>query len=82
MKCYQHCKKINRSCQKKDCRYWISHTKGKNCALITAEKDDKMTLEDVGNIFSVTRMRICQVEKAAIAKLKEKVSNILAPVAK
>ena len=77
MKCYQHCRKNNRSCQKKSCRYWISYRSGKNCAIITAEKEEKLTLEDVGNIFDVTRMRICQVEKAAINKLKEKVFSIL-----
>ena len=34
-----------------------------------------MTLEEIGNIFKVTRMRICQIEKRAIEKIKEKLIN-------
>lgn len=77
MKCYEHYKVINNKCQKKSCRYWIKCAQGYNCALITAEKSEKMTLEDVGNLFDVTRMRICQIEKLAIKKLKEKVKDIV-----
>ena len=77
MKCYQHYKEINKNCQKKDCRYWIKCGKDKNCALISVENDEKLTLEDVGKLFDVTRMRICQIEKQAIKKLKEKVKDML-----
>jgi DNA-directed RNA polymerase specialized sigma subunit len=77
MKCYEHYKVIKNKCQKKSCRYWINCAKDNNCALITAEKSEKMTLEDVGNLFNVTRMRICQIEKLAIKKLKEKVKDVI-----
>jgi DNA-directed RNA polymerase sigma subunit (sigma70/sigma32) len=40
------------------------------CCINLAGKKENFTLEDVGNIFSVTRMRICQIEKRAIEKLK------------
>jgi len=33
---------------------------------------EKFTLQDIGDIFKVTRMRICQIEKIAIKKLKDK----------
>ena len=48
-----------------------------NCGIIAAKNDNKMTLEDVGKLFNVTRMRICQIEKIAIKKLKERVNNLL-----
>ena len=55
--------------------------KYKNCCLIaskdnkTSESTEKFTLQDIGDIFKVTRMRICQIEKIAIKKLKDKFSN-------
>ena len=35
--------------------------------------ESKITLQDIGDIFKVTRMRICQVEKIALKKLKDKI---------
>ena len=43
----------------------------KNLMIKNAAKEVKnTTLEDIGNIFKVTRMRICQIEKKAIKKIK------------
>ena len=36
-----------------------------------ASNKDKWTLEKIGNIFGVTRMRICQIEKRAIEKIQK-----------
>ena len=72
MKCFLHNKKFNKQCEKKECRYWISSGSCNNCCLIGSEKTENLTLQDVGEIFSVTRMRICQIEKAAIKKISER----------
>tara|TARA_B100000674_G_C37968822_1_gene975930 strand:- start:3456 stop:3584 length:129 start_codon:yes stop_codon:yes gene_type:complete len=40
-----------------------------------AETSEKNTLESIGEIFKVTRMRVCQLEKLAIKKIKEKLNN-------
>lgn len=77
MKCYEHNKEFKNICQKKSCRYWIDCKMSNNCGIIAAKNDNKMTLEDVGKLFNVTRMRICQIEKIAIKKLKERVNNLL-----
>tara|TARA_B100001113_G_C20980798_1_gene565961 strand:+ start:579 stop:815 length:237 start_codon:yes stop_codon:yes gene_type:complete len=77
MKCFEHNKHFNNKCQKKSCRYWINCAQENNCAIIAAKNDEKLTLEDVGKLFNVTRMRICQIEKIAVKKLKEKVFDIL-----
>jgi len=77
MKCFEHHKQNNESCQKKICRYWIESDNCYNCTIIGADSEERFTLEDIGKMFSVTRMRICQVEKIAINKLKEKVLSIL-----
>ena len=77
MKCFEHNKEFKNNCKKKYCRYWIDCKASKNCAILASEGDVKFTLEDVGNIFKVTRMRICQIEKNAMQKLREKVVSII-----
>ena len=64
MKCYKHHLINNIACNQ-------------NCAIIGASLDKKFTLEEIGKMFDVTRMRICQVEKIAIEKIKDKVLSIM-----
>jgi len=79
MKCFDHNKECKINCQKNSCRYWISNKKHNNCCLIASQSEnnnvDKFTLQDIGDIFKVTRMRICQIEKIAIKKLKDRFAN-------
>ncbi len=77
MKCFEHNKEFDKTCRKKQCRYWIECKESKNCAILASNSKEKLTLEDVGKLFSVTRMRICQIEKSAIKKLREKVLSII-----
>lgn len=69
--CYKAHMKYEVSCQKKSCRYWINHSSNQNCTLISAYEGPK-TLQEIGDIFGVTRMRICQIEKS----IKNKLINI------
>ena len=65
--CY---KKHNRSkikCEKTSCRYNINMPECENCVLIAANR--KYTLQEVGDVYGVTRMRICQIEKRTLTKL-------------
>ena len=73
MKCFEHNKLNNETCKQTECRYWIKCKEEKNCAILASKNNEKLTLEDVGKLFDVTRMRICQIEKVAITKLKEKI---------
>lgn len=81
MKCFEYNNKCKTNCEKRNCRYWIHQSKYQNCCLIASKNDgldtleEKFTLQDIGDIFKVTRMRICQIEKIAIKKLKDKFSN-------
>ena len=80
MKCFEYNNRHKKNCGKKNCRYWINEKKYQNCCLIAASNDnqiqtEKFTLQDIGNMFGVTRMRICQIEKIAIKKLKDKFYN-------
>ena len=72
MKCYEYCKSKRKDCKESNCRYWLDNKATNNCTIIAAKIGKSMTLEEIGNIFKVTRMRICQIEKRAIEKIKEK----------
>ena len=81
MKCFEYNNNYGNKCNKEKCRYWIDQQKFKNCCIIAAKKEEdineeKFTLQDIGNIFNVTRMRICQIEKNAISKLKSNIGDL------
>ena len=66
--CFAEHKKRNLDCQKKNCKNWMDHKGSLNCAVIGAKKG-KWILKDIGEVFGVTRMRICQIEKEIMQKL-------------
>ena len=76
-KCFEQISNQRKSCKQKECRYWINCKEFKNCCILGAKSSDKITLQSIGEIFEVTRMRICQIEKTALKKLKEKVKSML-----
>lgn len=57
-------------CRNKECRLWLKCKEKQNCTIIAAQEGPK-TLQEIGNLHSLTRMRICQVEKEALRKIKE-----------
>jgi hypothetical protein len=56
------------NCERRECHYWIENKETLNCSLIAASAGE-MTLEQVGKIFGLTRMRICQIEKNVYKKI-------------
>jgi hypothetical protein len=72
--CFLEHDKRNISCVKSDCRFWIDCKKHNNCSLIGAKKGP-LTLQEIGDIFKVTRMRICQIEKTILGKVYESLSR-------
>lgn len=71
MTCFAAHKEAGRLCEKTSCRYWhaMESEKHHNC-IILAARTGPFTLQEVGDMFNVTRMRICQIEKAAKQFLK------------
>jgi len=58
--CFAEHEKRNVSCEKKACRQWMQSNCNLNCALIAAKQNEEgLTLQQIGDIFQVTRMRIC-----------------------
>ena len=68
--CFGVHKDFNVSCEMNEGRYWQNmNDEHQNC-VINAANSGPLTLQQVGDIFSVTRMRICQIEKTAKEILK------------
>jgi len=58
------------NCQRKSCSHWIKHTACHNCVIIAA-KEGPHTLQKIGQIYGLTRMRICQIEKGIYEKIRK-----------
>ena len=71
MKCFEKCNILQKPCENNSCRYLIENEEFMNCTIVAA-REGPMTLQQIGDIFGVTRMRICQLEK----KILKKISNI------
>jgi hypothetical protein len=57
-------------CQRTRCQHWISYAEGHNCVIIAA-KSGPHTLQKIGQIYGLTRMRICQIEKNIFEKIRK-----------
>lgn len=67
--CFLLHEKHNVNCEKKSCQSWIDHAEGNNCVIITSKSGPK-TLQEIGKIYNLTRMRICQIEKNIYEKIR------------
>lgn len=68
-KCYEAVDKNELPCEKRSCKQWIDHAKGKNCMFLTTQSGP-LTLSEIGKIYGLTRMRICQLEKMICQKIR------------
>mgnify|MGYP003991341083 FL=1 len=73
--CFNKHKDLNINCKVKSCKHWFSCRKYNNCSLLAAKKGPR-TLQQIGDLHGLTRMRICQIEKIAIEKIKRYILNI------
>lgn len=67
--CFSIQRKHNVSCERTKCFHWIENTPNCNCVLIAAQNGPK-TLQEIGDMFALSRMRICQIEKGILQKLE------------
>ena len=66
--CFNEHEKLNVICEKSECKFWHEKPECQNCVLIAANEGER-TLQEIGDMFGVTRMRICQIEKQIFRKL-------------
>ncbi len=70
--CFKAHKNSNKNCINNSCRYWHNLNHSNNC-IVNASQEKIYTLQEIGDMFDITRMRICQIEKSALHKLKSSV---------
>ena len=73
--CFNKHKNLKINCKAKSCKHWFNCRQYNNCSLLAA-KDGPRTLQQIGDLHGLTRMRICQIEKIAIEKIKKYILNI------
>jgi len=76
--CFSIHAQCNVNCNRKSCDQWIDHAKSNNCTIIAAKQKGSHTLQEIGEIFGVTRMRTCQIEHDIMTKIKSENQKILA----
>lgn len=69
--CFYEHEKREISCNRKKCPHWIQREESYNCAIICSQ-NGPYTLDQIGEIYNLSKMRICQMEKYIINKLKKR----------
>lgn len=70
--CSQACVDNDVHCHFKECEYWINYGQDHNCDLISIHKHGQLTLREIGARMGVSYVRIKQIEKAALEKIRSK----------
>ena len=73
--CVKKVKESASSCGDTSCRHNLNSQKYNSCALIAAE-EGPLTLQEIGDFYGISRMRVCQIEKSILKKLKSQGSQL------
>lgn len=68
-KCYLKILKEDKPCLENGCRHFLKSERDRNCSLHAACRGP-MTLQEIGEYYDISRMRVCQIEKLILGKLK------------
>ena len=74
--CVASCKACDVACPNSDCEHWMDYEEDLNCSLVAVEKyPSGLTLREVGERLHISFVRVCQIEKAALQKLKKRIQK-------
>ncbi len=73
--CAELCREKEITCPVVDCRMWIDYEEDLNCANIAIAKNGNMTLRQIAEREHLSFVRIQQIEKKALKKLKTRLIN-------
>lgn len=62
------------NCQK-ECRQYIDYPDEHNCTLVSVEVNGEMSLREIAERIGVTHVRIMQIEKKALEKLRKRMRD-------
>jgi hypothetical protein len=68
--CFAVTAKHGVDCLRQGCAHWIPHNESHNCVILAAQEGPH-TLQKIGQIYGLTRMRICQIEKGIFEKIRK-----------
>jgi len=63
------------ACKQTECRHYLGSEENLNCSIVAAEHGP-MTLQEIGDFYGISRMRVCQIEKSILRKLKSSSNNL------
>lgn len=67
--CFSAQKRNGVACQRRSCVNWFDSKKDVNCSVVGAQ-NSPWTLQEIGESYGLTRMRICQIEKKVVSKIR------------
>lgn len=68
--CFMAHERLNLPCKKQTCRCWFDNSDNLNCVNLAARKGPEKQ-EQIGQYFGLTRMRVCQIEKSILYKIRK-----------
>ena len=74
--CSAECLTENKGCLKSECKHWIDFEEDNNCSQISILKHGKMTLDQIAKRLKLSIVRISQIEKQALVKVRKRINNI------
>ena len=69
--CFKAHSSKKKACKIENCRYWHDIETSYNCILNKVNEENDLTLQEIGDLFNITRMRVCQIEKQTLKKIKK-----------
>ena len=76
LQCSDECLRHKKNCKQKECRHWIEYKEDNNCSQISIAKHGNMTLDEISKRLQLSIVRISQIEKQALTKVRKRIKNI------